>query len=242
MSQNLPIVFSRIRATWLSRTLHADAVIVATIASLLIALVTIIEWNNHFGVSEFLDSSYRLVYGNGEFWRLWTATLVHSDLKHLLSNLFMFFILGWFLFGYFGSALFPFSAFVMGGVLNAIILPTYNPFTTLVGASGIVFYLGGVWLALYFLIQRQLSIFQRVLRTGGVGLALFMPSEAFDPAISYRTHFLGLFVGAVVGAAYFFMHKDQFRRAEVIEQITEEPDDELTITDDLRTSLPFDRK
>lgn len=238
----LPIVFSRIRATWLSRSLHPEAVIVAAIASLFIALVSIIEWNNHFGLSDLLDSSRQLVYGKGEYWRLWTATLVHSDLKHLLSNLFMFFILGWFLFGYFGSVLFPLSAFIMGGVINALILPTYNPFTTLVGASGIVFYLGGVWLALYFLIQRQYSLLQRILRTGGVALALFMPSEAFDPGVSYRTHFLGLFVGAVVGTVYYFFNQKKFKSAEIREYVVEEPEAPLEITELPRTGLPSDQQ
>lgn len=232
MSEHFPKVITRIRATWLSRTIHPNAAIVAAAASLFITFVTIIEWNNHLGLSEYLDASGRMVYGKGEFWRLWTATLVHSDFKHLLSNLFMFFILGWFLFGYFGSVLFPLSAFIAGGVLNAIILPTYNPFTTVVGASGIVFYLGGVWLALYFFIQRQQSIFQRILRTGGVALVLFMPSEVFDPGISYRTHFLGLLVGAIVGSVYFAIHKRRIRSAEVRETVVEEPEAESEPTDD----------
>lgn len=228
----MPIVITRIISTWLSRSLHPEAAIIAATASLFIASVSIIEWNNHFGLSNSLEASRELVYGRGEVWRLWTATLVHSDLKHLLSNLFMFFILGWFLFGYFGSMLFPISAFVMGGVLNGLILPTYHPATTLVGASGIVFYLGGVWLALYFLIQRQKSYFQRFLRVGGVALALFMPSEAFDPSISYRTHFLGLFVGAVVGSLYFAIHRRQLLSAEVREYIVEEPEDLDEVTGD----------
>ncbi len=226
VTEHLPKVFTKIRANWLNKRIHPDAAIVAAIASLFIMLVSIIDWSNQFGLSGYLDASGQLVFGQREFWRLWTATLVHSDLKHLLSNLFMFFILGWFLFGYFGSVLFPLSAFVAGGILNAVILQTYDPHVTLIGASGIVFYLGGVWLALYFFIQRQLSLFQRVLRTGGVALALFMPSEVFDPAISYRTHFLGLFVGAIVGTIYFVLHKKRLRAAEVTEYIVEEPDGE----------------
>lgn len=243
VTDNLPKAFTKTRANWLSRSIHPDAAIVAAVASLLITLVSMIEWNNHFGLGAQLDASWQLVFGQGEAWRLWTATLIHSDFKHLLSNLFMFFILGWFLYGYFGSFLFPVSAFFLGGILNALILQTYNPFTTLVGASGIVFYLGGVWLALYFLIQRHLSLFQRVLRTGGVALMLFMPSEVFDPKISYRTHFLGLLVGAFVGIIYFAIHKDKFRAAEVTEYIVEEPEElEVTSDDDLRTDLPVDRQ
>lgn len=239
VADNLPKAFTKIRANWLSRAIHPDAAIVAAIASLFIVMISIIEWNNHFGLGNSLDASWQLVFAQGEVWRLWTATLIHSDFKHLLSNLFMFFILGWFLFGYFGSLLFPLSAFVVGGILNALILQTYNPLTTLVGASGIVFYLGGVWLTLYFLIQRQLSLFQRILRTGGVALMLFMPSEVFDPSISYRTHFLGLFVGAIVGALYFSLNKGKIRAAEITEYIVEEPEELEVISDDQRTDLPF---
>lgn len=218
---SLPNVITRMRANWLSKQIHPSAAIVAAIASLFIAFITILEWNNNFGLSGYMETSRQLVYGKGEIWRLWTAAVIHSDLRHLLSNLFMFFILGWFLFGYFGALIFPLSAFVAGGVLNALILLTYDPYVTLIGASGIVFYLGGVWLVLYFFIQRQKTLFQRILRSGGVGLALFMPSEAFDPSISYRTHFLGLFVGALVGTLYFAINKNKFRAAEVREYIVE---------------------
>lgn len=225
MNEYLPKVFNRIRSNWLSRPINPNAAIIAGASSVFIALVTMVYWNNDFAIAEKLEASKQLVFSNHEYYRLWTASLIHADLKHLLSNLFMFFILGWFLSGYFGFFLFPLSAFFMGGVLNALILPSYAPTTTLLGASGIVFYLGGVWLSLYFFIQRQQSFFQRFLRIGGVTLALFMPSEAFDPSISYRTHFLGLALGAVVGSVYFLFKKNQIRRAEVREYIVEEPEE-----------------
>ena len=39
---------------------------------------------------------------------------------------------------------------------------------------------------------------QRYLRTLGVAVLLFMPSEAFDPAISNRTHLAGFFLGVLL--------------------------------------------
>ncbi len=82
--------------------------------------------------------------------------------------------------------------------------------------------MGGVWLVLYFLLDRRKSIVQRSLRALGVGLALFMPSEAFDPHISYKSHFIGFSLGVLFGLLYYSIHRDTFRAAEVREIIQDD--------------------
>jgi membrane associated rhomboid family serine protease len=82
--------------------------------------------------------------------------------------------------------------------------------------------MGGVWLILYFLIERRKTLFQRALRAIGVGLALFMPAEAFDPKISYQTHLVGFLFGIIFGLGYYMWKRKEFLAAEVTETVFED--------------------
>src|SRR5690606_26204612 len=108
----------------------------------------------------------------GEYWKLWTTLFVHADIGHALSNAFLFFILGFFLYGYYGIRVFPLAALFWGGITNLFVLLQYESDIHLIGASGVVYWMGGFWLTLYFLLNRKLSLFPRALRTIGVGLIL----------------------------------------------------------------------
>lgn len=189
------------------------------------------------GAAALMPASRDLAIDKGELYRLVTSLLVHGDLGHLLSNSFLFFTLGYFLYGYFGFWVFPGAAFLGGAITSFFSLLTYGSYTQLIGASGIVFWMGGAWLTLYLLINRQRSLFSRFLRVLGVTLALFMPAEAFDPAVSYRAHFIGFFVGIFWALGYFIIKRDLFRSAEVIEVAIEETDIEAEIKSKAVASL-----
>src|SRR5690606_13279538 len=124
---------------------------------------------------------------------------------------------------YFGAFLIPFSAFLFGGLTNWIVLQSLPGPTYLIGVSGVVFWMGGAWLTLYFLIDRRRSWAHRALRSIGVGLLLFVPAEAFDPSISYRSHLIGLISGIIWAFCFFLLKKKQIRSAEVVEEVIEEP-------------------
>ena len=161
------------------------------------------------------------VFGRGEIWRLWTTLFAHADLGHLLSNSFMFFILGYALVAYFGAQVFPFTALFFGGVTNAFSLLTYPGHVNLIGASGVVSWMGGAWLALYFLLNTRVSRSGRTLRSIGVALMLFAPAEAFDPKISYRTHLIGFTLGVAWAFWYYWWRRQEFRAAEIRETIVD---------------------
>lgn len=164
-----------------------------------------------------MTASHAQVISNHEWWRAWTTLFVHENLRHLLSNAFLFFIVGTFLAGYFGVFVFPVAAFLTGGVTNWLVLRGMPDEVRLIGASGIVFWMGGCWLTLYFFLDRRKTLGQRALRAFGVALGLFMPAEAFDPSISYETHLVG-FVGGVAFALIFYvLQRGKFRAAEVVE-------------------------
>lgn len=213
-----------IRETWLTRKPSPEGKSVAIFSTLILAACAVLYWTNFGNASSWMPASREAVFTHGEYWRLWSTLFVHGDLKHLLSNAFLFFILGFFLNGHFGWRIFPWAALFWGGLINLAVLPTYDPSTRLIGASGVVYWMGGCWLILYFFLSRQKNFTQRLLRTLGVTILLFMPAEAFEPDISYRTHFVGFALGILVGGAHYFMHRQFYRSAEIRELIVEDSD------------------
>lgn len=217
--------YTVIRENWLTRKIDATAAAHAALITLAVVLGSLMFWGGHWHADQWMAANGTKVFVEHQWWRAWTTLFVHADLRHLLSNAFLFFIVGVFLSGYFGTLVFPFAAFLFGGLVNLVVLKGMPPETELVGASGVVFWMGGFWLVLYFLLDRRRSIFQRALRAGGVALGLFMPAEAFDPSISYSSHLYGFISGAGFGLLYYFGRRREFLAAEVSETIVE--DDEI---------------
>lgn len=211
-----------IRATWLSQKPHADAVLIVLSSTLVLVLCGLLGFENAWGLRDLWTASPEQVFNLRQWSRLWTTLFIHADMKHLLSNSFLFIILGYFLSGYFGFLVFPLLAVFFGGVTNGIVLAGMPATTSLVGISGVVFWMGGAWLTLYLCLDRRLALGPRILRSVGVGLALFFPAQAFDPQISYRAHLYGFLLGILWGAIYFFWNRRKFRQFEVTEIVQEE--------------------
>lgn len=210
-----------VRGTWLSRPPHPGAGWVVGISTLVLSFGASLYWREPLAHG-FMPASFDLVFHQHQTWRLWTTLFAHGDLGHLLANSFLFMGLGYFLTGYFSWHLFPVLALVTGGLTNALVLWTYPEQTLLIGASGVVSWMGGAWLMLYFLIARHKSWGQRAIRACGVAVLLFMPMEAFDPQISYRTHVVGFCLGVLCGGIYFLGRRVEFQKAEVVEVEVEE--------------------
>jgi membrane associated rhomboid family serine protease len=206
-----------LRETLLSQKPDPLAPVAMAITTLMVVLLSIMAWTDFAGAEEWMGASREEVFNQQQYWRAWTTLFVHGDGKHLLSNSFLFFTLGTFLTGYFGIARVLLSAFFFGGVTNLWVLQSMPLQTHLIGLSGVVFWMGGAWLILYFLIDRKRTWVHRFLRAMGVGLLLFMPAEAFDPSISYQSHFVGFISGIIAGLLYFQFNKKSLREAEVYE-------------------------
>lgn len=215
----------KVVGTYLSRKPDPEALMVTIIATLALFLCTMWVWFSPQDLGELTVSSREAVFGRGEYWRLWTAAVTHADAGHLVSNSFLFFVLGYFLTSYFGLVMFPVLAFVLSGPINALALATYAPTVNLLGASGVVYWMGGVWLVLYLLIDTRRDWSSRWVRVFGVGILMFVPSEAFEPSVSYRTHFIGFVVGILTGLSYYAIHAKRLRSAEVIEWIPPEAEE-----------------
>lgn len=210
-----------IRATWLSRRPSPGARMTVAWSLAALTLGTSVYWRDPWGWADEMPATRRAVFQGHQIWRLWTSVLAHADLGHFAANSLLFVLLGYFLAGYFGARVFPFGAFLFAGLVNGVAISTYPEETRLLGASGMVCWMGGAWLALYLFLNRQISPWQRLIRAAGVAILLFAPSETYDPKISYRTHLIGFVVGILCGGLYFLAHRRRFRSAEVTEILSE---------------------
>ncbi len=216
-----------IKETWLSKKPAPLSAFISALFTFLLALISLIYWRDLLHAQRWMTASNQAVFEHHEVWRAWTCLFIHADEKHLFSNSFLFFILGTFLGGHFGILIFPVLALFMGGLVNLIVLAQMPLEVQLLGASGIVYWMGGAWLILYFLLERKRTLFQRALRAIGVGLLLFIPAEAFDPSISYLSHSLGFFTGVFSGLIFYLTQRKMFLAAEVKEVFIDEPEEPL---------------
>ncbi len=214
--------YTVIRETWLTRKLDGWAVSASALSTMALILGATLYWNGTLGLDTWMAANHVQLFASHQWWRAWTTLFVHGDPRHLLSNAFMFFIVGIFLSGYFGVFVFPLLAVAVGGLLNILVLGGMPPETQLIGMSGVVFWMGGFWLTLYLLIDRRRTLTQRIVRAGGATLGLYVPAEAFDPSISYLSHLWGFIFGVAFALIYFFYNREKFNAAEVREEICEE--------------------
>ena len=193
----------RLVQTLITKKPRSTSLLVTMGMVLSIILVTQAYWIDLGGIATFLPAIHKNIFSGGEIWRAFTAVLIHADIGHLASNLYMLGILSYFVYGYFGFRAYPLWTFIGAGLVNILSVYTYPPEVRLLGASGWVYLLGGFWLTLYLFIQRQYSFSKRFIRVLGMALMVFFPTS-FEPTTSYRTHFIGFVVGIVM-ALYFFL-------------------------------------
>jgi rhomboid protease GluP len=217
----------RIVQTWLSRKplWRASMIVAWSIFILLVASVA--YWKDFQKAAEWMPVFQSAITVKHEYWRLWTALFAHADLGHLLSNSLTYFVVGYFLAGYFSLWLFPVLAFAMGGLINYLVVMGYPSDIRLIGVSGVVYWMAGAWLVLYFLIDKRKTFTQRTLRSIGVALGVFFPAAAFDPAISYKAHLYGFILGVFSGAVYWVLNRKTFENALVYEVRYEEDLEQL---------------
>jgi rhomboid protease GluP len=225
-----------LRENWLTRKLEGSAADGSALVTLTLVLGCAISWSGLFGWHAWMSATGEQVFVQHQWWRAWTTLFVHGDLRHLLSNVFMFYVLGIFLFGYFGGFVFPLLAFVSGGFINLIVLHGMPNDIALIGASGVVYWMAGFWLTLYFLIDGRRTLMARAVRALGVALGVFMPTETFDPGVSYMSHLWGFLLGIGLALLYYFFRRREFAAAEVRELVPDEeepmPLDPATFAED----------
>jgi len=202
--------------TLLSRKPARGSLGVAGASVLLLLAGSLVYWTNAAGLAGYLPASREEVFGRSQYWRLLTSILAHSDLEHFAANALVFGLLAFLLYGYYGALVFPGLSLLTGALTIALSLATYEPATHLVGASGVVYWMGGFWLSLYLLVERRVGPGKRILRAAGFSILVFLPT-VLEPEVSYRTHAIGFGLGVAFGLAYFAARKPALRAAERME-------------------------
>jgi len=151
---------------------------------------------NGYPLGEMLSASGNKVYGEHQYWRIITSIFTHADVVHLLSNTWLFFIFGWFLRSYYGFLVFPLASLLTGVAATMITLINYDPKINLVGASGMVYGMIGLWLFFYIRFDIIHIVPIRFFRAIGFILIMLFPTT-FDPVTSYFAHFTGFLTGLV---------------------------------------------
>lgn len=203
----------RLIGTMITGKVSTWAFVVASLAVLFFTAATIFYWLAPQEVAVLFPAVQSQIFQHRQVWRIFSAVFIHADLEHLLSNMYMLWIFCFFVFGYFGFSMFPVFSILLADSVNAIAVLSYEPNTQLLGASGLVYILGGFWLTLYPLIQRQYSVINRSMRAVGIALVIFGPST-FVPTTSYITHAIGFAMGIGLGIFYFIKNKEKIRSYE----------------------------
>ena len=191
---------------YLSKQKYQTGKLAAFLILALCLIASLFYWDTTNSVSALLSANKSLAFNSGEYWRLFTTSFIHGDIEHLMSNSLMLFILTYFVTAFYGSFISLGVGFLMGIVINSIVILQYGDNTSLVGASGVIYYLWGFWLVLYVCITKHMSVMSRLIRVFGIFLILLVPTT-YSPSTSYLAHYVGFILGTVVGAIYYLLKR-----------------------------------
>jgi membrane associated rhomboid family serine protease len=145
-------------------------------------------------------------------WTIVTYMFVHADIFHILFNMITLYFFGTFVMSLLGETTFLITYFVggiVGGLFFWLLAPLVgNQYTTVVGASGAIYALGGLLMVMRpnvkvmtFPIPVPMPLWIAIL----IGFVLV----SFFPGVAWEAHLGGIVYGAVIG--YFFRRRE-FRR------------------------------
>jgi rhomboid protease GluP len=210
-----------IKENFLTKEPTRDGLVPTLYLVSLILFSSFIYLNGYLNAPHWMSASGEDVFNHNEWWRLWTTLFAHGDLTHVLSNLFLFVPFSYYLAGYFGPWFFPLVGFLVGGAINFLVIKTMPAHVSLIGVSGVVYWMGAAWITLSWLVDRRESISKRLIKAGGVSLILFVP-DSIKPEVSYLSHFLGYIFGVLSAIAFYQFKKKTFLAAEVVEEFNDE--------------------
>lgn len=211
-----------INESFLSQLPNKKAFYPAFLYAALCSLFSVLYWQYPTLKNDLAGNRWE-IFGEGKLYLLLTNLFVHGDIAHFLSNMLFFVPFGGFLTFYYGKRMFPWLALGLGILTEIVALYTYSPDQRLIGSSGVLYAMFGLWLALFYKVETHLSKPKRWLRLIGFGLIMLVPST-FSPEVSYRSHYIGLFIGIMGGLIFERYHKEELELKNVIyrEKILEE--------------------
>lgn len=166
------------------------------------------EWLYELGM---MDRFSVLEYG--EYGRIIWSMFLHADLNHLASNMMILFFLGSMIekeIGHIRYALLYFLSGIGGGLLSLLYKAMSNSMSASLGASGAVFGLDGVLLAMVLLWNERLPNVTPIRVALMIALSLY--SGFAGGNIDNAAHIGGLLVGFLGGCVVCFFQRKKHRR------------------------------
>jgi rhomboid protease GluP len=134
----------------------------------------------------------------GDWYRIFTPVLVHANLTHILFNMYALYQLGPAIEARVGIPSYVGLLLAAAGWGGAFAYHLGGPEDALVGASGAIFGLFGLWLHSAFRL-RDTAFGRNLLSSLGITLALNMALPFLIPGISWQGHLGGLVAGVLIG-------------------------------------------
>lgn len=180
------------------------------IVNVIVFIVCMFTGNRLYGLGE-LDRISVLV--NGEYGRIIWSMFLHADTNHLFSNMIILFFLGAMIekeIGHIRYAVLYFLSGIGGGLMSLLFKVMTNSMAASVGASGAVFGLDGVLLAMVLLWNERLPNVTPVRVVLMVVLSLY--SGFTGGNVDNAAHVGGLLVGFLGGCVICIFQRRKHKR------------------------------
>ena len=145
-------------------------------------------------------ANYRPYTTNGQWWRLITSMFLHAGVMHLLANMYALLIVGILLEPVMGKNRFAVS-YIITGILASVTSLWWHTATVSVGASGAIFGLYGIFVALLLtkVFSKEIS---KAFLTATIIFILFNLLMGLSGGIDNAAHVGGLVSGFIIGLLY----------------------------------------
>ncbi|TXC76933.1 rhomboid family intramembrane serine protease [Luteibaculum oceani] len=146
-------------------------------------------------------ANFKPLVFEGEYWRVLSSNYLHIGVIHLIVNLFALLQIGVFLEPLIGKTKF-FVAYTIAGIFGSIISLYWNAPVVAAGASGAIFGMYGLFIAL--LLTRLIPKKTRsALLTSMVIFVAYNLLNGLNPGIDNAAHIGGLIAGLVLGFCFY---------------------------------------
>jgi len=137
----------------------------------------------------------------GQWWRLFTCTFLHAGIFHILLNMYALIYIGLLLEPYLGKFRFA-TAYIITGIIASLTSIYWHNLTVSVGASGAIFGMYGVFVALLTTNFIDKKVRAALFSSIGIFVVLNLVNGA-KAGIDNAAHTGGLISGIVIGYAFY---------------------------------------
>jgi len=146
-------------------------------------------------------ADFRPITLDGQWWRLLTSVFLHIGIFHILFNMYALLYIGLLLEPYLGKLRFG-AAYLFTGIISSLTSIYWHPLTISAGASGAIFGMYGIFLALL-----TTNIIDKKTRSAlftSIGIfVVFNLMNGTKAGIDNAAHIGGLISGLIIGYAYY---------------------------------------